>query len=325
MRLGANIAFLSLFFAITAGWASSQSCNFVTSSTTMTLAADCVTAATITIPDGITLNGNGHSITAVNPSGGSFVGPVLSNAFGATHASVKNVILDAPDLGIGAVCPDTPVSGIVFDSVSGSITGTTVLHTFNAASDGSSVCLLSYGIYVTNATTGAPISVNVSGNKVLLSGVQAAFWAEGTGVIVSVSGNQFQPGGPAGFRNFVVVGLNGAGGSVSGNIVEAASGGGGYGIFLQGTAAGTKVTANNINLIGGQVWDGILIAADNAVINGNRVFNYGTSGSVVSTGIDNGGQNPASNKIIKNEVRCYATPFVNVSASGNLVLPCPWP
>ena len=329
MRLSANVLVLSLFLAVAASSASSQSCNFVTSSSAMTLAADCTTTSTITIPDGVTLNGQNHTITAVNPPGASFLGPVVTNAVGATRASVKNVILDAPNLGLQQQICQNPVSGILFDSVSGSITGTTVLHMVNASADGNTICILNFGIHIMNTTTGAPVNVTVSASKVLLAGTQAALFAEGSGVVVTVSGSQFQSGVPPTFSNLVSVWLNGVGGSFTGNTVEASPGGGGGGIFLQATAVGTKITSNNINLIGGQTTDGILIGADNAVISGNRVFNYGTSGNVVSAGIDNGGlTNPATNKIMKNEVRCYATPFVNVSVttySGNKVLPCPWP
>ncbi|MGH9877475.1 MAG: right-handed parallel beta-helix repeat-containing protein, partial [Nitrososphaerales archaeon] len=62
-----------------------------------------MTDATITIPDGYTLDGAGHTITAVDPPSGHFLGAVVANA-GAT-AHVKNLhittsaLLDVCDAG----------------------------------------------------------------------------------------------------------------------------------------------------------------------------------------------------------------------------------
>ena len=50
---------------------------------TLTLAADCTTDTTILIPNGFTLDGAGHTITAVDPSGDHFKGAVVANG-GAT-------------------------------------------------------------------------------------------------------------------------------------------------------------------------------------------------------------------------------------------------
>lgn len=235
-------------------------------------------------------------------------------------------MLDAPNLGIPVDCNNS-ISGIVFDSVSGSITGSTVLHMFQATSSG--YCY-NFGIKIRN-TAGLPISVTVSGNRVLLSGTFAAFSANDSGITVNVSGNEFRLG--ISNQGSTVELLNGSGGSISGNTIET----GpilttlgccpGTGIDLYKTTPGTKVKSNNINLISDLAHYGIIVQADNAVITGNRVFNYGANGSPGDTGIWNAGAtNPASNSITNNEVRCYQTPFVNAGGSnGNVVLPCPWP
>src|SRR3712207_8069880 len=44
---------------------------------------DCMTDTSIVIPNGYTLDGGGHTITAVDPVGGHFVGGVIQNG-GAT-------------------------------------------------------------------------------------------------------------------------------------------------------------------------------------------------------------------------------------------------
>jgi hypothetical protein len=61
-------------------------CQFTTHGSTMTLNADCVTTQTITVPGGTTLNGSGHTITATDPMGTQFVGPVI-----VSGGSVMNV------------------------------------------------------------------------------------------------------------------------------------------------------------------------------------------------------------------------------------------
>ena len=89
MKTASKLLTISFVLVLSSAWANAQTCNFVTAGTTMTLTNDCTTSSTITIPDGVTLLGNYHTITAVNPSGDQFRGPVLTNAAGATHAFVR--------------------------------------------------------------------------------------------------------------------------------------------------------------------------------------------------------------------------------------------
>ena len=56
---------------------SEAACSFTTVGTTMSLDADCTTDATILVPDGFTLDGEGNAITAVDPVAGHFVGGVV--------------------------------------------------------------------------------------------------------------------------------------------------------------------------------------------------------------------------------------------------------
>jgi hypothetical protein len=59
---------------------SADNCSFTVKGSTMSLNADCTTDATILVPNGFTLDGKNHAITAVDPSGGHFVGAVVKNA-----------------------------------------------------------------------------------------------------------------------------------------------------------------------------------------------------------------------------------------------------
>ena len=61
-------------------------CVFDTTPSTMSLTADCTTDEPIFVPDGVTLDGQGNTITAVDPPGDHFKGGVIRNAVGATEA-----------------------------------------------------------------------------------------------------------------------------------------------------------------------------------------------------------------------------------------------
>jgi len=54
-------------------------CTFTTVGTTMNLDADCTTDATIVVPDGVTLDGRGYAITALDPAAGHFLGGVVES------------------------------------------------------------------------------------------------------------------------------------------------------------------------------------------------------------------------------------------------------
>ena len=71
-------------------------CTGTTSGTTFTLTADCgEVTSPLTVPDGVTVEGGGHVITATDPVGVSFNGGVVTNAPGAHLMHVNNVIIRA--------------------------------------------------------------------------------------------------------------------------------------------------------------------------------------------------------------------------------------
>jgi hypothetical protein len=96
--------------------------------TTMLLTNDCTTNSTIFIPNGMTFDGGGHRITAIDPvppfpaPPEHFLGAVLRNEPGATEVHVTNVEIlgqisaDACDAG------DNRLRGILFDGAGGTIT-----------------------------------------------------------------------------------------------------------------------------------------------------------------------------------------------------------
>src|SRR4051812_26567402 len=74
---------------ILAASASAQTCTFTTSKKTITLNNDCTTTPSIGVPDGFTLDGAGHTITAVDPASDHFKGGVVQNQ--GASANVTNV------------------------------------------------------------------------------------------------------------------------------------------------------------------------------------------------------------------------------------------
>lgn len=151
---------------------------------TLTLLADCTTDHTLLVPNGYTFDGNGHTITAIDPGAGHFLGAILANA--GTTANVRHVtlttsgLMDACDGGAGAL------RGILLDGASGSISNNTVQRLEQGA-DGQSGCQEGNAIDVRNtAGTGQP-SVTISGNTV--SGYQKTGILATGSVAASITNN----------------------------------------------------------------------------------------------------------------------------------------
>jgi len=173
-------------------WSVSGDCSFSESGNIITLLADCTTDQTILVPTGKTLDGNGHSITAVDPSGGHFLGAVVQNA--GTSANVNNLTVTASSLATACDAFPDSLAGIRLDGASGSITNNTV--TGIQQGSGGDGCQEGDAIEVRNTATGTP-SVTVTGNTV------SAY--QKTGILVNgplaavVTGNTITGYGPVGF------------------------------------------------------------------------------------------------------------------------------
>ena len=160
---------------------------FSDSGTTRTLVADCTTDHTIRVPNGWTLDGAGHSITAIDPAGGHFLGAVVAN--GGTSANVRKLTVTASNLS-NDVC-DAGVDrlrGILFDNASGSITDNVV----TGVEQGNSGCQEGNAIEVrnfkANGSTGTPKrTVTISGNKV--SNYQKNGITANGGLAATITGN----------------------------------------------------------------------------------------------------------------------------------------
>ena len=176
---------------------------------TRTLLNDCETSSTILVPNGWTLDGAGHSITAVDPSNGHFKGAVVRNA--GVVAGVRNLTVTADD-NLADICDggDDRLRGILLDGASGSILNSHVL----GINQGESGCQEGNGIEVRNApfdATGVDKTVLVHGNEVR-DYQKGGIVANGS-VNVTVTGNTVQGAGPIGYiaQNGIQVGFGGTG------------------------------------------------------------------------------------------------------------------
>ena len=158
---------------------------------TRTLLADCDTSRTISVPNGWTLDGDGHSITAKDPADGHFVGAVVRNA--GTSASVRNLTVTASSLNDVCDGGDDRLRGIMLDGASGSIVGNTVV----GINQGASGCQEGNAIEVRNAPfddTGVDKVVTISDNEV--SDYQKGGIVANGSVNVTIVRNKVQGVGP---------------------------------------------------------------------------------------------------------------------------------
>lgn len=132
---------------------------------TFTLTGDCTTNATLTLRDGWTLDGAGHTITAVDPTSGSFTGAVLTNQVVAGGASMY--ISDVTIHGNLASGCSSSLFGVRFDGARGSFTDSTVSAIRYGAGSG---CQSGNSVDITNL--GGPTRLPVTVDNVLVTQFQ---------------------------------------------------------------------------------------------------------------------------------------------------------
>jgi hypothetical protein len=181
-------------------------CTFTSSGTTMTLNGDCVTDETIFVTDGWTLDGNGYSITAIDPMGGHFLGAVIKNAGATAHVTDLTVTTS----GLANLCDggNDRLRGILFDGAAGSITDNTVVN----INQGASGCQEGNGIEVRNEPfdkTGPDLAVTISGNTV--SNYQKNGITANGSVAATIKDNIVTGAGPVNYiaQNGIQIGFGG--------------------------------------------------------------------------------------------------------------------
>jgi hypothetical protein len=137
--------------------------------TTYTLLADCITDQTIVVPQhagGTVFEGNGKSITAVDPAGDHFKGAVVEAEAGPDTITVQNLTVKTQNLVDACDAGDDRLRGILFEGVSGAITDNTVTD-LEQGPTGQSGCQEGNAIDVRNTAGVTPRpNVTISGNDV---------------------------------------------------------------------------------------------------------------------------------------------------------------
>ncbi len=296
-------------------------CTFTTVGTTMTLDADCTTDATILVPDGMTLDGNGHTITASDPPGpgGHFLGAIIKNA-GST-ANVINLTVTTSNL-VNVCDPssptDTRLRGIMFQGASGVISGNSVLN----INQGPSGCQEGNAIEVRNAPFDGshPNTQTVEVSHNLISAWQKTGIVANGDVDVTIMHNAIGPSATQAnlAANSVQVGYGGKGrveqNHIAGNSWLGPSDYVATGILLFNAASGTTVRHNN--LMEGNADVGIYIFASGVTVDNNRIFETGPDLNQHSYDygvVDEG----VGNTVTNNKIRGFGTPYDPVAAIGN--------
>ena len=204
----------------------------------ITLTGDCATTATLTIPNGDTLNGAGHTITAhdVTPGTPSIDGAVLENVAGATSMSIENLTV------MGNFTPGVPgcrgtLNGISFNGAGGSVTNVTV----TGISEHSGNCQVGRAIVATGAAGQTLTITSTTVTDYQKSAIQA------TGMTMNVSGSLIGPptsGIPIGQNGLLYLG--GSTGTTSGSTIS----GSGFAGPASANAAVLVLSATNVTLRG---------------------------------------------------------------------------
>jgi parallel beta-helix repeat protein len=303
--LGIAVLLLALLLLGTSPAYATTTCTFTTTGKTMKLDADCTTDATIFIPNGFTLNGNGHTITGIDPPGDHFRGAVVQN--GGATANVRNLTVTVS--GLANVCDNgvDRLRGILFEGASGSIMNSKALN----INQGASGCQEGNGIEARNepfdgthpATkvvkilnnvvtayqkTGiignGDVSVIVRDNTVTglgpvnyigQNGIQLGFGALGSVVENNVSGNEYTPQTFA--SGGILIFSAGNGIRVEDNKVDAND----VGIWLNGA----NLAKVHENVVTGSAFDGIALDDSGGNVQNNRVTQNRASGNSVGIGL----------------------------------------
>lgn len=286
-----------------------DACTFTTVDTTMTLDGDCTTDTTIFVPNGMTLDGNDYTITAVDPTGGHFVGAVVQN--GGVVASVRNLVITASELSDVCDSGTSRLRGIMFDGASGSIMHNTVrdltqtgsgcqegnsIEVRNAPFDGTHPNTLLVQVAqntVTNFMKGGivasgDVNVNVHNNTVgasanqstlVANSIQLGFGALGKVTANNVAGNQW---------------------CGSSEVIATA-------ILIYSVSSGVSVTSNRVS---GNSDIGIYTDSDGVSLSNNIVTDDSSIDDCNENGYDIGIANDATLGVVKNnKVSGFDTPY----------------
>ena len=185
-------------------------CSTSTSGATITLLADCTETTPFVVPDGFTLDGAGHTLTAADPSTSqAFIGAAVQS--GGVEMQVKNLHI----VGSSSVLSCGTFTGVDFADAGGSVENTTIDNLLRGGYTG---CQNGLGIHADSAT---PASLLIDGNTV--TGYNKNGITVNGAITAIVTNNTVTGAGPLGSgyaaQNGIQIGF-GASAVVSGNTVS---------------------------------------------------------------------------------------------------------
>jgi hypothetical protein len=222
-----------------------MACTGTTSGSTFTLTANCDTTVQLTVPDGVTVNGGGFTITARDPSPAtSFSGAVLTNDPAGHSMTIENLTIQGMFVFNGS-CPPLQ-AGIFFNDASGSVTGVTV----NGITQ-HSACQVGYGV-LSIAEAGVARTITVT-NSVVTGYNKNGLVARGM-TTMNVSASTIGPPdilAPSFIaQNGVVYGGVGGDAGAGGSLINGTVVGDGFGSSLNESTAVLLFGAKGVTLLG---------------------------------------------------------------------------
>jgi hypothetical protein len=163
------------------------------STTTFTLTADCTTTVPLTVPDGVTLDGGGFTISATDIGGAQWNGAIVTNA--GASMNIQNVTITGPAGGFQLCTQATNVLyGILFLDASGTVNNVTVDHIYQQQNPLSPSCQTGRAIRA-ESTTAMAQTVTLTNTKVM-DYQKTGFEARGSAMTMDISGSTAGPPHP---------------------------------------------------------------------------------------------------------------------------------
>jgi hypothetical protein len=154
----------------------------------------------LTVPDGVTIDGAGHTISASNPPppATTYTGAVVTNAAGATSMNIENLTITGPATGFPFPLPQPSCNspfpglfGIFFNDAGGTVNNVTVLNIFQTnTAPGSPACIVGHGIRADGVTAQRTVTIT---NSHVSNYQRGGLFASGM-VTMNVTGSTIGPG-----------------------------------------------------------------------------------------------------------------------------------
>ncbi len=296
---GVFSALLAVF--VFSGTAAAQGeCTFNDTGSAWLLNDDCTTNTTIYVPDGYLLDGQKHTITAVDPANDQFRGPIVTNA--GSYMDVENLGIATDSLSNVCHLGDDTLTGIQLSDASGTIRNN-IIKSVNKVN---SSCDEGLGIVATKPlfSNKTNLTVEIIGN-IVLNWQEIGIYCAGDNLSCNIVNNTV--GESASNKLFInPVGIYSTAGA-TGNIEHNRVSGGtlcgdlfvGVGIVAYDAKPGLPIVGNTIK---GDSDVGIYSIYSDAIITNNRLDDGANAEDCgpVDVGIWSEGNDVVSNNKIKN-------------------------